>query len=56
MSQYIAGNVLNWLNFEYDQKPKRVHEVIKNDIDAQTWLTHGKNLFWFACGMKKGRL
>lgn len=56
LSQYIASNVLSWLNFELTEKPKRVHEVIKSDDDAQAWLNHGKNLFWLASGMKKGRI
>lgn len=56
ISKSIAGNVLSWLNFEYDRKPKRVHEIIKSNNDAQPWLTHGENLFWFASGMKKGRI
>lgn len=56
LSKYIATNVLSWLNFEYDNKPKKVHEIIKNDTDAEAWLKHGENLFWFSCGMKKGRI
>jgi len=56
LSQYISSNVLNWLNFDLKGKPKKVHEVIKSDDDAQAWLSHGKNLFWLASGMKKGRI
>lgn len=56
ISKSIAANVLDWLDFKFDRKPKKVHEVIKNDNDAQAWLTHGEKLFWLASGMKKGRI
>jgi len=56
VSKSMATNVLSWLNFEYDTKPRRVHETIKDCPDAQGWLEHGKNLFWLGAGMKKGRL
>lgn len=38
LSKYIATNVLSWLNFEYDIKPKKVHDIIRKDKDAQAWL------------------
>ena len=56
ISKSISANILSWLNFEYERKPKRVHEIIKNLEDATSWLQHGENLFWLGCGMKKGRL
>lgn len=56
LSESIASKVLNWLDFELKSKPKKVHEIIKSDDDAQAWLNHGKNLFWLASGMKKGRI
>lgn len=56
LSKSIASNVLDWLDYKIDLKPKRVHEIIKSDVDAQAWLKHGENLFWLATGMKKGRI
>lgn len=56
LSKNIASNVLDWLDFKLVIKPKKVHEIIKNESNAQAWLNHGRNLFWLASGMKKGRI
>ncbi len=56
LSESIASNVLAWLEYKFDSKPNKVHEDIKNDKSSQPWLAHGENLFWLACGMKRGRI
>lgn len=52
----MASNTLDWLDNNKKNHPKSIHTSITNDIKAKSWLTHGENIFWLGCAMKKIRL
>lgn len=56
IAEKMAANTLEWLDNKKTNHPKAVHNQIKNKPDAESWLTHGENIFWLGCAMKKIRL
>ena len=52
----MASNTLDWLDNKKKNHPKSIHTNIVNDINARSWLSHGENIFWLGCAMKKIRL
>lgn len=58
ITEKMASQTLNWLNYEL--KPNVPSNDLKmslaNDPNAQSWLNHGKKLFWLSIAPKKTRL
>ena len=53
----MASNTLDWLDDKKKNHPKSIHSQIKKDAKAfNSWLEHGKDIFWLGCAMKKIRL
>lgn len=58
ITEKMASKTLNWLNYELKPNVPSNDEImaLANDPNAQTWLTHGKTLFWLSIAPKKTRL